>query len=653
MWSLLKINLCVNPNMNILYIESTFFRRLVLLISLIILSAPSYAVDWGHIYSNKKRYHSGVVTLATAQLILNQSNLISFEQAAKFIIENPNLPQINEMKIKLEGMITESTDYNAVYKWFSNNIPITDHGCKAYAYSAAAINPMPKDLARIIKDGWIYGDFSDEEQKNYQKLFGKYLNTHDHVRKIDYLLWHDKTQAAKKLLKLVSAEYHQMFNAQIALQKEEENGVKLFRALPKPLQLHSGVLYHYLNSTGKKQVSAEHTRLFIAAPNNDDHPEEWLASKLYYARELLEAKQYASAYKVVSTINPHLSNSGKADAEWLSGWIALRFLHNPKVAAMHFQKMYELVSTPVSLSRGAYWLARSFKAQKKQEKANIWFKKAAAFNYSFYGALASAELGVKKLILPTTPKIVDNHHHNLKKNPLAQAMRFLIDNKENYLASLYATAAIAHAEDDGEAYLILDALGKETDSIFLRTNAAKAAAQRHIFITKYVYPTPYKVPHTTVEPAFIYSIIRQESVFDHKAVSKADARGLMQVLPKTASTLCKRHKLQFNAKKLTANPLYNMTLGSSYLKDLLAEFNGSYILTIASYNAGDHKVVKWLPKFGDPRKMKNLYEIIDWIESIPYGETRNYVQRVMENIQVYRTILNPAVELGIEKDLRR
>lgn len=610
-------------------------------------------IDWEQIYNHPKKYHQGVVELATAQLLLKDNPPLTFEQAATFIMRNPDTPQIGKIKQNIAKLITPTTDYHSVYQWFKTYPPVTPKGHKAYAYSVAAYRPNKIDFPSIIKKGWIFGEFDDEERNLYQERFGQYLDENDHIRKLDYLVWSEKYDTAKPLLQLVSKEYHQMFQAQIALQRKDDNATKLFHALPKHLQLHSGVLFHYLNTTGKKEVTPEHTKLFIMAPNYDDHPRAWLSAKLYYTRELLEMKQYSSAYKVISKINPHLSNGQKAEAEWMSGWIALRFLKNAVQAEKHFAKLYAYSSTPISLARAAYWRGRSLISQSKMSQADKWFKRASAFDHTFYGALAATELGNNQLYLAPEPKLLNKNHQGLKNNDLVRAMQFLIDNKHYKLAATYANSAIKRAANDSEAYSILALLGKETNNVHLRTRVAKQASHQHIFLTKYSYPLAFKLPKTTVENALIYGLMRQESVFDQYAVSCANARGLMQIIPPTAKKIAKKYKIKYSQKKLTQSAAYNMKLGSKYLRDLLEEFNGSYILTIASYNAGEHKVVQWLPKFGDPRKMRHTYDIIDWIESIPYAETRNYVQRVLETTQVYRNIINPAGGLKIIQDLKR
>ena len=394
--------------------------------------------------------------------------------------------------------------------------------------------------------------------------------------------------------------------------------------------------------------------LIKIAQKNKSYADRFCNLQSYLARELIEKKNYRDAYKIVSSV--FTTNVGfKSDAEFLSGWLALRYLNKPKLALQHFNSFNKIVKTPISKSRGLYWLARSYEANANIAEAKKLFALASSqYQYTFYSQMSAIEIDKKTISLPSSvnlEKYNESSTSYLKSSDIAQATLLMSKHGSTCLADAYIKSMINNALDRDERINILAFLNNNLNSTHYISHAAKNAMQKNIFVQKLAYPTPYKLANAPVERPLIYGVIKQESVFDRHAISKANAKGLMQLINITACETAKQLNVRCRVSKLTSDPAYNIKLGSSHLKHLIKKYEGSYILAIAAYNAGVHNVDKWLKTYGDPRKMTNVRNILDWLELIPFYETRNYVQRVLENVQVYRTIIEKNNTFNLKKDL--
>ncbi len=569
----------------------------------------------------------------------------SFEEVIKFIQSNPHWPQVNQLKIIAEKYLDYDTKPSLIVEWFKQHRPATGAGYKFYALASSALIRDTNKIAKIIKEGWAYGTFSYIEESEYLNSFKHILVGKDYVNKIDADLWLGNIENAKKYMHHVKEGYKQNFLAQIAIINKLPASNKLFHKVPKEYYT-DGLLFRYLEGKKKEPPTSQDIELFRKVRPNKRRSVEWCRLQSYYAREFIDNKDFLNSYKIIS-LPIALHEEGKREAEWFSGWLALSFLKKPDLALGHFQEFMKMAKKPLSLSRGQYWLARSYEAQGDKNQAKQFYNQAAKYSYSFYGQLANIELKKNIIILPKHPKSGKNNN-----NEVVKAIKYLITYNQPNLGLIYAKEAIEKSLKPLEIALITDIISANC-STYHRVEVAKTACQFHTFIKNHAFPTPHMslVKKSPVETALIYSIIRQESAFNQYAVSTAKARGLMQLIEQTACDTAKAisHKCEIN--KLTLDPAYNIKLGSNYLKEVLQQFDNSYLLAIISYNAGPRNVNKWIDLFGDPRNLKSLRQIIDWIELIPYSETRNYAQRVLENLQVYRAILSNNTNLKLKADL--
>lgn len=589
-----------------------------------------------------------LIKIVLSQKFLDQNyKKNSFASVIKFIQNNPHWPQINRLKEKAEQYLNIDTNPTLIVNWFSKNEPITASGYKFYALASNKLIKDQQKLAKIIKNGWIYGVFTKQEENEYLTNFKKILREEEHVKKIDQYLWAADINSAKKYMHYVSNGYKQNFIAQISILNQSSDSEKLFQKVSKKYYT-SALLFHYLNSKKKETPTSKSIDLFKKVKLDKRHSARWSHLQSYYAREFIDQKDFVSSYKIINiplTVSPeHIR-----EAEWLSGWLALRFLHKPDLALSHFNKFMTVATKPLNISRGQYWLARTYEAKGQKEQANKFYNMASKYSHLFYGQLANIELKKNHIILPKKPESLKP---NMGNSEIIRAIKHLITYGKYGLAFLYADTAIRQSSEPSEILLITDII-ISYDNIFHMVEIARLACQQHVFIKEYAFPITHTkaVEKAPIEAALIYSIIRHESGFNQYAINDAKGYGLMQLEEAAACDTAKSLNHQCHIKKLTIDPEYNIMLGSNYLKEMLQQFDGSYPLTIVAYNAGPNTILKWIDRFGDPRNLKNLRQIIDWMELIPYSQTRNYVQRVLENIQVYRTIINRNNNLKLKQDL--
>ncbi len=481
----------------------------------------------------------------------------------------------------------------------------------------------------------------------------------DYAVRVDGLLWRDQRTEARGLFGHLSSADRALANARIAVQSRQRRGLQAaIDAVPSSRQDDPGLLYdrtQYRRRTDQPidamQMAARiDARQAPLAARADIFQERRL-----YVPRALRAGNYRLAYDLVSN---HGLTSGEAfaDAEWMSGWLMLRFLDQPQRAAEHFAHLSENVSAPVSRSRALYWRAEAARAMGQEGESERLFGEAARYPFTYYGQLAATRGNREAtLSLPEPGPINQATRNRFENRELVRALRLMAEvgaQRDFESIAFYLDDTL----DDPQEIELLSNLAREQSYNRTALRSAKAGLFRNVVSVNAAYPLidlPASVQSgSRIEPALVLSIIRQESEFDAGAVSHANAHGLMQLIPGTARMQAQREGMSYQRASLTGDPQYNMTLGSAHLADLVNDFGGSYVLAIASYNAGSHRAREWIADWGDPRS--SSVDVVDWVELIPFAETRNYVQRVTENLQVYRyRLAGRPTEIQLERDLRR
>jgi len=422
--------------------------------------------------------------------------------------------------------------------------------------------------------------------------------------------------------------------------------------VPPALQHDAGLLYDRVRWRRRQEHYDDAIPLLETVPKDEDpdHADAWSVEREVLARFALAEGHPDTAYRIAAN---HEATTGAhfSELEFLAGWIALRSLHRPDLAYNHFVRLYDDVKLPISIARGSYWSARAADAMGNRQLAQSWYQTAAQHITTYYGQLAAAHIGAPAASFVAEPQLRRDEVAAFNASSLVRATRGLaaLDADE------YVRRLVRQLAEDAKTptqYALVARLATEIDRPDLAIAAAKRASYAGVTLLDEGYPVTSLPSGAPVERPLVLAMTRQESAFDHAAVSTAGARGMMQLMPATASHIAKTLHLPFSVGRLTSDVRYNLTLGREYLHGLLDDFSGSYVLAVAAYNAGPGRVHDWMQDFGDPRT-KNV-DAIDWIESIPVAETRNYVQRVLENLQMYRyRIGDHGLAFSLASDLRR
>lgn len=601
-----------------------------------------------------KRVKTPLARKYLAWAVLTQTNPISsFELIDHFLQQNPNWPLRRQLLRRAEQLIRLDLSPSEIVSWFGQRKPVSATGRGRLAGALLAIGQKEKAV-KIIRKAWLEDNFPRAEEKAFYKNFRKHLTRGDHIKRLDRLLWDDKRSAARRMFPKVNKSWVALAQARIHLRARSGNVDRLISKVPDALKNHAGLVYERLRwrrRKGKDNVF----EILENLPADLIRPDIWWPDRVKLARRALGKGFVSIAYQ--ATTNHGLTGGGKfADAEWTSGWIALRFLNDYVAAFSHFEKMFNAVKFPVSLARGAYWAGRAKEAKGEQAEAIIWYQKAAQYPTAYYGQLAFAKLKPgDSLPIIDGPILQKSNDEAFNHHELVQVVELLSSVGQPDLIRPF----IHHLYDlnDNSAWRLRTArLARNNKRPDLAVWVAKRSSRDGAELPTASYPIlsppslPRKLGVNRPEEPFVLALIRQESQFRVDAKSPVGARGLMQLMPRTARNVSKSAKLRYSGPRLTSDPNYNMTLGQVYLAQLLVRQKNSYVLTLASYNAGPSRAKKWINDFGDLRD-KDV-DAIDWIEMIPFDETRNYVQRVLENLQVYRTRLaETEVALALEADL--
>ena len=572
----------------------------------------------------------------------------SFAAISGFIANNPDWPRRGSLRRRAEENLTPDVAHADVIKWFETYPPLTSDG-RIRQIEAVVAGGTAKQARALIRDAWINGNFGRKQETGFRRKYRKYLTKADHVARLDRLLWDGQTTRARRALRLVDSDTQKLAMARIALRASRGGVDWHIRQVPKELLNDPGLVFERARWRRRKGLDDGAYDLLKNVPSSAPFARKWWVERSILARRLLAKGHISEAYRLAKA-NGLSSGARYVEAEWLAGWIALRHLDDPKVAHTHFSRIGEKVSYPISRARAAYWAGRAAEAVGDRKGAETLFQTASLHDTTYYGQLAAARNNGNAPL------------RSAKVNPTAADVKaFERDERVRSVRILSQIGARDHIRP------FLDSLTAETENPVrqvLTARLATAIGRRDLAVRvgRKAYrmgsPLPdiaYPVISMTgdrPEQALLHAIVRQESNFEQTAVSHAGARGLMQLMPRTAKGVAKRLRVRFSKTRLTSDAGYNIKLGQAYLGQMLTRFDGSYILAIASYNAGPSAAARWVREFGDPREPG--VDVIDWVESIPYRETRNYVQRVMENLQVYRSRLGgPTIAEGIVRDLER
>ena len=604
----------------------------------------------------QKMQDKTIYTLVNWMYLIEPQSGASFNEYSAFIKNHKDWPRINRIKYLAEHKINfDNNSPPSIIEYFSNNPPLSGFGRLRLA-EAFLENNQTEKAKNLVKDGFKDAELSKNDLKYFSKIFKKFLTHQDYVLRADYFAYEAKYKDLKDTIEYLNPDYQKLYNARAAL-FTKRSADNLISQIPQSLKEDPGLIYDRIKWRRKKARFDDALTLMNQSASDSLMRNQYLAKeRLSVGRDKISDKEYKVAYDI---LKDHRLNEGAdyAEIEWHLGWIALSFTNQTDAALSHFLKMNAAVTYPISKARAAYWIGRTYKKLGQASQANSWFRTGSQYGTTFYGQLSHIELNERRFSINNNFKFDENKYEEFKKNnPQAKSVVVFKElNRTKYTKDILRHLGDPEQNRTFEEISMAGVLAQEIERLDFAIQIAKNASYKNLNFLEISYPrieVPKQVKSQKIlDSSVILALIRQESEFDTSANSKVGAKGLMQIMPATARLLSKVTNTDFSREKLTKDKDYNLALGSYYISDLDDNF-GSHYLAFAAYNAGPHRVEKWIKTYGDPRRKQ--IDAIDFIELIPFHETRNYVQRVSENINVYEYLSDPGNATNkIEKILYR
>ena len=568
-------------------------------------------------------------------LLRDPNNTAGFDQYNSFIRANPDWPSIPLFRRRAEARLWQERSDPATVRRFVGTQPTSARGRLALARAMLSDGDRA-GATREVRAVWQSAELSADLEAAVIDSFRDELTPADDIARMDQRIGAKDFAAAMRAAKRVGSTQVAIVKACEAAETNVTKGGALLEALPKEAQGDLGYVLCRLHWLLAHDDVAAAVKLLAEVSGDDlqrQDTDEWWRELRTLARRLLDLNDPKTAYGVVreaaSPANPYY----RAEFHFMPGWIALRFLSDPITALQHFGKIDEGSSDPIVLARAAYWRGRAFEAIGEFDKMRAQYETAARYPTAYYGQLARARLGVNEIsVRPLPPQAgLEGSTTDLRRaldmlyaiGELDLALTFVSDlaDSNSDIVALREIGELTSRHKDAQAMLVL----------------GKTALARGLAMERYAFPEigvpSYSPIAPPIDQCMVYSIVRTESAFDQRDTSPANAVGLMQVTPEAGRDTAQRFGVTYDWKRLVSDPVYNTQMGVAEVSALFREYTGSYIMTFAGYNAGRGRVRQWVAQHGDPRNPK--IDAVDWVERISLAETRNYVQRVMENLQVY------------------
>jgi soluble lytic murein transglycosylase len=574
-----------------------------------------------------------------------------------FIAANPNWPSHVMFRRRAEAMLwVENVKPAQVLAFFDGSPPQSGMGRLVLARALLAQGDS-EGAGALVREAWRNDPLSTDVEKQVLERYSEFLSGADHKARVEKRLSVADNEAAMRAAKRLGAAAVAIARVRVAINSNKSgNARKLMGDVPEEARHEPGYLFARAHLLRHEDKIAEAAQALLSAPHDLAQVydgEEWWIERRIMARKLLDAGDARSAYGVVAEAAEPTKENSRVERHFMAGWIALRYLDDPARAATHFARIQEVSNHPTSLARSHYWLGRAAEALHQPDRARAEYQAAAGASAAYYGQLARAKLGLPALALAPPPAKPDTRTE-AERLELVRALEVLYALNERPLA-ISLMSGVGDGLDDIGTLSALGDLAEQYEDARGMLYLGKSALARGLPLDYYAFPTVgvprYSPVSPDIERAMLFAIIRQESAFNPADWSSAQAMGLMQVTPEAGRDTCKRFSCSYDVRRLRNDSPYNLQVGAAELAGLMQDYRGNYALVFAGYNAGRGRVQEWIARFGDPRDPK--VDPIDWVERIPFMETRNYVQRVMENLQVYRTHFAADAPLTIDADLRQ
>ncbi len=585
-----------------------------------------------------------------------------------FLDANPVWPNRWLLKQRIEEKLFEQNNKRKSLKYFSNHKPETPMG-KAALATAHLQNGNKDEATRITKSTWREDKIPSDFEKQFLKRLGHLLSQDDHKWRLDKLMIADirwnktrnkRASQIRRQIPRLSASEQKKANARLAAFTRKKGAASRLTKLPTENQTDWGVVFQRAELLRRANKTTQAAKLLLSAPTDKAStvkPDAWWAERRRLAYQALDNKNPKLAYQLVQDAGP-LSVNPLKDQQFFAGWLALRYLGDKKNAVKHFTTMAKAADGPLSHSKSNYWLGRAYEAMGQTAEAQEAYQKSAKQIDTFHGHLSRKKLDPSTTSIELTPPQLPTQDQIDRFNSLDAAQAVVIADKAGLGRSItrpFLAYLAQKMKTESEVSLVAH-LAQSLGDTQQALRIGKIAIARGMNMIYYAYPVhafpDYKPLRKPPETAFLLGIARQESEFNTLTLSGAGARGILQVMPITARHVCRDYKIKCQIKRLMTDESYNTKIASAYIADRMGEFGGSYVLGLSGYNAGPGRTRQWIKRFGDPRDGR--IDPIDWIERLPFKETRKYVSKVLSNIQIYRARIGQEKNaLRITQDLKR
>jgi len=584
-------------------------------------------------------------------ILRSDNSSVDFSRYAAFIAANPTWPSLVTLRRHAEAVLwQQQVDAQTTLNYFHEQEPLTAKGYFALARALLVKGDVGR-AATAVRTAWQNDGFSETVEAQARTTFSGLITPNDDKIRMDARFYLGEDEAGMRAAQHLDAAQQAIAKARAAVNSKSGNARALLEAVPAAARHDPGYMFSRIQWLRRNNDIKEAAQWMLAAPHDPDQlldVDDWWVERRLIARKLLDLGDAKTAYAIADGAATPASENQRAEQEFTAGWIALRYLSEPAVALPHFAHIADGVTNPITLARAFYWQGRAAQALGRERDARGYYEVAARFSTAYYGQLARAQLHLDAVALREPPA---PEHRPLE---IGRAFEILYAIDERDLVAGMA-ADVGDKSSDGPGLARLAEIAAHHNDARATLLIGKAALGHGLPFERYAFPDfgvpDYRQIGPQVERCVVYSIVRQESAFNTKVVSSAHALGLMQVTPGAGRTTARKFNVPFDQKRLLGDVTYNAQLGTAELGDEIATWRGSYILAFVAYNAGPRRAKEWIEQFGDPRGGR--IDPVDWIERIPISETRYYVQRILENMQVYRARLENNPRLLIEADLRR
>jgi peptidoglycan lytic transglycosylase len=614
------------------------------------LLAVKHAVDLVHAGKSREATVAGkAIGDPTARklvewlILRHRDSEAGFGRYAAFLADNPDWPSSGLMRRRAETRLWQERGDAATVHNFTGDRPASAAGRFALARVLLAEGGR-EDAAYQVREAWRSAELSERSEAEAFELFQHLLTPEDHRARMDKRIGAKDFSGAMRAAHHLGSDDVAIVKACIAVAGNASKALDLLDAVATAARQDLGYTLCRIDWTLRHDRIAEATRLMLgAAPATMalQDTDEWWRARRVLVRKLIDRGEYSAAYQVARDAALPANKNYQAQFHFLTGWVALRYLRDPETASAHFAHIDDGSVNPIVLARANYWRGRAAEASGNRAAMSASYERAARYTTAYYGQLARSRIGLDRMELGS-PQQVDPFPALAHTDELVRAADMLYQIGERDLVLNFVTDLAEQSADATALSELAELAGRHNDACAM-LQIGKLALSRGLALTQYAFPTIGIPQHHPIGPAIdrsvIYSVARTESAFDQRDRSPANAVGLMQVTPEAGRDTAKRFRVAYDWRRLVSDPVYNIQMGAAELSALLREYHGSHILAFAAYNAGRGRVQQWVKQYGDPRKPG--VDPVDWVERIPFAETRNYVQRVMENLQVYRVRFDP------------